>query len=71
MKTFHDDTPGQKFIAIYGDGSGCEIFQMADGGYKSPAYDDELIDYDWFMEAGFVWFIDLPDDFSVWETPAI
>ena len=72
MKTFHDDTPGQKFIAIYGDGSGCQIFQRRGDMFSSPCfYDDEdTITIDWLLDAGFVWFIDLPDDFSVWETPA-
>jgi hypothetical protein len=72
MKTFHDDTPGQKFIAIYGDGSGCEIFRRRknEAFFSTRWAQDEAVTLDWFDDSGYVWFIDLPDDFSVWETPA-
>jgi hypothetical protein len=72
---YKHDLP-KKFIAIYSDGSGCDIFyEQGKNEYNSHSLSewDEIkerfitVDKDWFVDAGYLWFIPLPDDFKVWE----
>lgn len=63
------DPPKGKFIAIYGDGSGAELFYGRKNGVLVSA-DGELIEgYDqqeWLEESGFCFWVPLPDDFELW-----
>jgi hypothetical protein len=64
-----DDLP-EKFIAIYSDGSGCDLFFKQGKLYYSDWY-DEGVDKDWFFDAGYLWFIALPDNFEVFKLHSI
>ena len=60
-----DDLP-KVFIAIYSDGSGSDLFhEVSDGFYSTPT-GVENVQSDWFADAGYLWFVPLPDDFEVW-----
>jgi hypothetical protein len=66
MKCFYEveDLPNN-FIAIYSDLSGCDIFGKHDDGiYGSPTRDLNVPDNHWFTDAGYLWFITLPDGFN-------
>ena len=66
MKCFYEETELPKvFIAIYSDGSGCDIFAKHDDGFYSPSRELYVPDNQWFTDAGYLWFIALPDDFNV------
>lgn len=70
IKSFYTEKElPNKFIAIYADGSGCEIFYKK-GSFFYPVnefdYEEYEIDKDWFADAGYAFFIPLPDDFEVW-----
>lgn len=62
MKNFYEDDPTLVFVAIYSDGSGANIFYRDGGVFKSPCLDSP-VDRDWFVDAGYLWFLPLPDDF--------
>lgn len=55
----------EKFIALFGDGSGCDLYHKQDNGLWRTI-DTIDVDKDWFADAGYLWFIALPDDFKVW-----
>lgn len=70
MKCFYEDKPKGDFIAIYDDVSSCHIFrETAAGKFTSSSFFDKEegkdveVDSDWFADAGFLWWIPLPDDF--------
>jgi len=69
MKCFHEESELPKvFIAIYSDGSGCNIFyEHAEhkGLFTGLSIDFDLLNRHWFIDAGYLWFIALPDDFNV------
>jgi len=69
MKCFYEESELPKvFIAIYGDGSGCNIFsEHAEykGLYTGLSIDFDPVDRHWLTDAGYLWFIALPDDFNV------
>jgi hypothetical protein len=66
MKCFYEETELPKvFIAIYSDLSGADIFGNHDDGFYSPSRDLNVPDNHWFIDAGYLWFIALPDDFNV------
>ena len=67
IKCFYEEAELPKvFIAIYSDLSGCDIFGKQDNGiYGSPTRDLDVPDNHWFTDAGYLWFIALPDDFNV------
>lgn len=68
MLNFYEDDPPTKFVAIYSDGSGCHLFYKDEKGrYQSPDHAFQMADKEWFIDAGFLWFLPLPDDFEVWE----
>lgn len=66
LETFYTSKPEGKFIALYGDGSGCSMWHKKEEGF----FDQEggLIhnDPDWFIEAGYLFFVELPDTFQFW-----
>lgn len=70
LQCFYDyagDLPKQ-FIAIYSDGSGANLFwEHVKGKYQSEGIDqfEGCVGKDWFIDAGYLWFIALPDDFKV------
>lgn len=64
MKCFYEESELPKvFIAIYSDGSGCDIFRKRDNDFYSGTHG--LVDNQWFTDAGYLWFIALPDGFNV------
>jgi hypothetical protein len=69
MKCFYEETELPKvFIAIYSDGSGCHIFSEHkdhERHYTGLSIDFDVCDKDWFIDAGYLWFVALPDDFNV------
>lgn len=68
MLNFYEDDPPEKFVAIYSDGSGCDIFyEQSAGYYASSSREIVGVQTDWFADAGYLWFLPLPDDFEVWE----
>ncbi len=69
LQTFHDakELP-KKFIALYDDGSGGEVFyQNLKGKYNTAIndYDDYGVDAGYFEDAGFYLFIPLADNFKL------
>lgn len=67
MKCFVDDKPKNKFVAIYSDCSGCCLCYVKDYGAVYIEDNDALVpNVDWFIDAGYMWFIDLPDDLPMW-----
>lgn len=68
MLNFYENDLPSKFIAIYSDGSGCEIFtRQQENAYISPSMEGCVVDKGWFVDAGYLWFVPLPDNFEVWE----
>lgn len=75
LQCFYDyeGTLPNKFIALYSDGSGCNMFyyshddQYGKRMYTSASDNDYImgVDEGWFLDAGYLWFIALPDDFKV------
>lgn len=67
LYNFYEDTPPSKFVALYSDGSGCDLFyEVEEGFYSSPEYKFERVQADWFADAGYLWFMPLPDGFEIW-----
>lgn len=64
-----DDLPN-KLVALYSDGSGCGLFiKRGDQHYHADMVNGEEyggVDLHWFIDAGYLWFIALPDNFKVW-----
>jgi hypothetical protein len=67
IKCFYEDDPPKIFVAIFSDGSGCDIFYKdGEKSYNSPG-GIKNVPAGWFVDAGYLWFIQLPDDFKVWK----
>lgn len=72
MKSFYCDKPKGKFIALYSDGSGANLYWRldddSDGLQVYCNHDgDQVPDPEtYFEDAGYCWFIDLPDYFKLW-----
>jgi len=62
MKNFYEHDIPAKFVAIYSDGSGADVFIKQGKQYRSGAM---WIDADDLTDMGFLWFFELPDDFEV------
>ena len=54
-----------RFIAVFSDGSGCDIFYRQKNGLWCSS-DFVEVGEDWFADAGYLWFIALPDIFKMW-----
>ena len=70
IKCFYEDDLPSKFIAIYSDGSGCDIYYEDGEGsefYIGCGRGVNGVQKDWFFDTGYLWFVPLPDDFEVWE----
>lgn len=65
MKSFYDEIPQGNIVAIFGDGSGAALFGFYDGTFYE-ADGGEHVDADYFIDAGYVWWLPLPDDFVFW-----
>jgi hypothetical protein len=68
---FKGDLP-KVFFALYSDGSGGNIFVKSKdkNEWKGVEWDgdgDGCVRKDWFEDAGYLWFVKLPDDFPVWK----
>lgn len=69
LKCFYEeeDLPA-KFIAIYSDNSGCNIFYEdgeGSGLYAGCEGGINGVEKGWFVDAGYLWFVPLPDYFDV------
>ena len=60
---YTEDTLPKVFIAIYSDASGCGIYYKKENGCYSSVEHGMNLHKDWFADAGYLWFIELPDDF--------
>lgn len=62
---------GQKFVALYDDGSGCTLgVGRSKGLLRLANYHDmddvTIFDQDWLQDAGYAYWLPLPDDFKLW-----
>jgi len=57
-----------KFVAIYADGSGARLFFIDDIGdlYNSECDKTDIAPDTWLVDAGFAYWIKLPDSFKLW-----
>lgn len=66
---YEDKIPnGTKFVALYSDGSGADLFYTNEIGELFNS-DSELIDikdHSWLEDAGYLWWIELPQEFEIW-----
>ena len=67
MHCFYTSTPdkGRNFIAIYGDGSQVDAYAHTESGFKDSGGDSRP-DANWFADAGYLFFISLPENFKLW-----
>lgn len=59
---------GTRFVAIYGDGSGANLFMIDDSGHLLDAeFADQTPAPDtWLMDAGYQYWMKIPDTFKLW-----
>lgn len=58
-----------KFIAIYGDGSGADLYGITKEGMLYNANDGMMdVNYPdlWLMDNGYVFWVQIPNTFSFW-----
>jgi hypothetical protein len=59
--------PKGKFIALFADGSGCSLFRTnSDGRFSSPSFENDAVNIEWLLDAGYLHWIALPDDYKIW-----
>ena len=66
MKCFYTDKPSGAFFAVYSDFSAAFLFNETDSGkYEDIAGNDfeDEVDADWFIDAGYVWFVEVDKKF--------
>lgn len=56
---------GRKFVALYSDGSGADVFKRDKQGNLYNG-EGEILSQTWLEDAGFSSFMYLPDDFTLW-----
>lgn len=70
LNFFYTDKPTGKFIALFSDGSGGDIFMEVgkkDGITQYVDSHGELIeDETYFEDCGYGFWLQLPDDFELW-----
>lgn len=59
------DVPTGKFMALFNDGSGGRIFMAIDGGYMR-AEEGDTVDFDYFLDAGYLMWVSIPDSYKLW-----
>lgn len=57
---------GEKFIALYNDGSGASLFQMKENEKIIDTDGVEYSDYEVLPEAGYWYWLPIPDDYKFW-----
>ena len=60
---------GTRFAALYGDGSGARLYLITDRGELVDAEDgpmDEMSPDTWLLDAGFLYWVELPDTYKFW-----
>ena len=69
MNYFHEKLPeiGQKFVAVFADGSGAELFLRIDSNRDTAVYihHDGIEDCD-LDEQNYLFWLPIPDDFTLW-----
>lgn len=65
MFNFYIDTPKKdsRFVAFFDDGSGADLFCRRKNGDFFNA-EGHFLDLDWFLDAGYLTFMYLPNDFK-------
>lgn len=60
--------PGTRFVALFADGSGASVFSVRDDGRLLNANGGSCgrVDCDWLLEAGYVFWTELPEGFALW-----
>ena len=69
MNYFHETLPkiGQKFVAVYDDGSGAHLFKRAEDDVDDPLFVGMNGEVEWDLEwQGYLFWLPLPDDFTLW-----
>ena len=62
---FAGHKPEGKFMALFNDGSGGSVFMAIDGGYMCGETGD-VVDYDWFTDAGYSIWVKIPNEYTFW-----
>jgi len=65
MKSLFSETPKNKFVAFYSDGSG-SVLLKACGSSCVNAEGTSVYHTDELLDSGLLWYIDLPDSFEFW-----
>jgi hypothetical protein len=68
LKYFHENQPkiNSRFVAFYADASGAELFLRDPEGDYYDAEGRHIEIEDWFGEANFYSYADLPDEFRLY-----
>ena len=69
MNYFHEKLPeiGQKFVAVFDDGSGAYLFKRIEDDDEPQFIDnDNVINGTERMHENFLFWLPLPDDFMLW-----
>jgi len=67
LNSLIDDFPenNSKFVALFSDGSGANLFQINEDGVVN-GHDMPDLDQDWLIEAGYLYWQYLPENFDIW-----
>ena len=60
---------GTKFVALFSDGSGADVYFKNDGlifHFDYPEGEEAPDNQEWLAEAGYSEWIELPNDFKLW-----
>lgn len=65
------DKPDGKFAALWDDGAGARLFmpvshENGEDTYLGAEGDWDEVGYDWFMDAGFLLWVRIPDNYKLW-----
>lgn len=55
-----------RIVALYSDGSGAGVFLIKEGKIVFDQKENELVDLDWFLDAGYMYWTHLPDGMKTW-----
>lgn len=65
MKSFYEDSPSGTFFAVYSDLSAAYLFtQVENNEFVECENGEEVVNRDWFIDAGYLWFFNVDDKFA-------
>lgn len=68
LSCFYKELPAKHFVAIYADGSGASLFERRKNSIISADYGEEVCEFqhlsEYMQDAGFLWWLPLPDNFE-------